>query len=94
MKITYPVALDNDYKIWKGFNNSYWPADYLVDGTGRIRHHHFGEGKYDESEQQIQALLKERNGAVVVNGLVKVAATGAEAAPDSDVRVARDIRRL
>jgi cytochrome c biogenesis protein CcdA/thiol-disulfide isomerase/thioredoxin len=84
--VTYPVALDNDYKIWKGFNNSYWPADYLVDVTGHIRHHHFGEGKYDESEQQIQELLKERNGQLAVNGLVKVSADGTEAAPDSDVQ--------
>ena len=80
LKITYPVALDNDYKIWKAFNNSYWPADYLIDATGHIRYHHFGEGKYDESEQQIQQLLKEHNPQLSVNGLVKVAATGAEAA--------------
>jgi cytochrome c biogenesis protein CcdA/thiol-disulfide isomerase/thioredoxin len=86
LKITYPVALDNDYKIWKGFSNSYWPADYLIDGTGHIRHHHFGEGKYDETEQQIQELLKERNGQLPVSGLVKVTATGAEAAPDTDVQ--------
>ncbi len=85
LKITYPVALDDDYKIWKAFNNSYWPADYLIDATGKIRHHHFGEGKYDETEEQIQELLKEHNGQLSVNGLVKVAATGAEAAPDSDV---------
>src|SRR5580698_3253933 len=84
-KITYPVALDDDYKIWKAFNNSFWPADYLIDATGKIRHHHFGEGKYDETEEQIQELLKEHNGQLSVNGLVKVAATGAEAAPDSDV---------
>ena len=68
LKITYPVALDNDYKIWKAFNNSYWPADYLVDATGHIRHHHFGEGKYDETEQQIQELLKERDGQLAVTG--------------------------
>jgi cytochrome c biogenesis protein CcdA/thiol-disulfide isomerase/thioredoxin len=85
LKIAYPVALDNDYKIWKAFNNSYWPADYLVDATGHIRFHHFGEGKYDESEQQIQQLLKENNPQLSVNGLVKVAATGAQAPPDSDV---------
>jgi cytochrome c biogenesis protein CcdA/thiol-disulfide isomerase/thioredoxin len=85
LKITYPVALDNDYKIWKAFNNSYWPADYLVDATGKTRFHHFGEGKYDESEQQIQQLLKEHNPQLSVNGLVKVSATGAEAPPDSDV---------
>jgi cytochrome c biogenesis protein CcdA/thiol-disulfide isomerase/thioredoxin len=85
LKITYPVALDNDYKIWKAFNNSYWPADYMVDATGKIRFHHFGEGKYNETEQQIQQLLKENNPQLSVNGLVKVAATGAEAPPDSDV---------
>ena len=85
LNITYPVALDNDYKIWKGFNNSYWPADYLVDATGRVRHHHFGEGKYDESEQEIQALLKEGNGQAP-SGLVTVNAIGTEAAPDSDVQ--------
>ena len=85
LKINYPVALDNDYKIWKAFNNSYWPADYLVDATGHIRFHHFGEGKYDESEQQIQQLLKEHDGQLSLNGLVKVAATGAEAPPAVDV---------
>src|ERR1700678_4764702 len=85
LKITYPVPLDNDYKIWKAFNNSYWPADYMVDATGHIRFHHFGEGKYDETEQQIQTLLKEHNGQLSVNGLVKVAATGAEAPPANDV---------
>jgi Thioredoxin like C-terminal domain len=85
--ITYPVALDNDYKIWKGFSNSYWPADYLIDMTGHIRHHHFGEGKYDESEREIQDLLKERNGQIPAPAmaLVKVAAGGTEAPPDSDV---------
>jgi cytochrome c biogenesis protein CcdA/thiol-disulfide isomerase/thioredoxin len=85
LKIAYPVALDNDYKIWKAFSNSFWPADYLVDATGKIRHHHFGEGKYDETEQQIQELLKERDGQLAVTGLVKVSATGAEAPPDNDV---------
>jgi cytochrome c biogenesis protein CcdA/thiol-disulfide isomerase/thioredoxin len=85
LKITYRVALDNDYKIWKAFNNSFWPADYLVDATGHIRHHHFGEGKYDETEQQIQGLLKERDGQLSITGLVKVSATGTEAPPDNDV---------
>jgi len=85
LKITYPVALDNDYKIWKAFSNSYWPADYLIDVTGRVRHHHFGEGKYDDTEQQIQVLLKERDGQLSAGGLVNVAGSGAEAPPDSDV---------
>jgi len=85
LNVTYPVALDNDYKIWKAFSNSYWPADYLIDSAGKIRYHHFGEGKYDESERQIQELLKDRNGPLSASGLVKIAATGAEAPPDSDV---------
>jgi cytochrome c biogenesis protein CcdA/thiol-disulfide isomerase/thioredoxin len=84
-KITYPVAIDNDYKIWRAFNNSFWPADYLVDAMGHIRYHHFGEGKYDESEEQIRALLKERGAALPANNLVKVSGVGAEAAPNSDV---------
>ena len=85
LHVAYPVALDNDYKIWKAFSNSFWPADYLIDATGRVRHHHFGEGKYAETEETIQSLLKERNGQLPVNGLVQVSATGTEAAPDSDV---------
>jgi len=85
LHITYPVAIDNGYRIWKSFHNSYWPADYLIDGMGHIRHHHFGEGKYDESEQQIQALLKEQGGSTA-NGLVEVAGSGAEAPPDNDVQ--------
>jgi cytochrome c biogenesis protein CcdA/thiol-disulfide isomerase/thioredoxin len=85
LNVTYPVALDNDYKIWKAFSNSYWPADYLVDSFGKIRYHHFGEGKYDESERQIQELLKERNGQPPGGELVNIAGTGAEAAPDADV---------
>ena len=86
LKVTYPVALDNNYTIWKAFHNSYWPADYLVDVTGRIRYHHFGEGKYAESEQQIQELLKERDGKLSATGLVNVSASGAEAPPDTDVQ--------
>ncbi len=62
--IAYPVALDNNYKGLGGVSdNNYWPADYLVDATGRLRHHQFGEGGYEKSERQIQELLRERNGA-------------------------------
>jgi thiol-disulfide isomerase/thioredoxin len=57
--IKYPVAIDNDYKIWNSYENQYWPAFYLIDAQGRVRNHHFGEGKYQETEQMIQALLKE-----------------------------------
>src|SRR6202044_3109401 len=47
LKISYPVAIDSNYKIWQAFNNEYWPAHYFIDGKGRIRYHHFGEGQYD-----------------------------------------------
>jgi cytochrome c biogenesis protein CcdA/thiol-disulfide isomerase/thioredoxin len=57
--ITYPVALDNNYAIWKAFNNEYWPAHYFIDAQGRIRGHHFGEGDYAQSEQLIRELLTE-----------------------------------
>jgi cytochrome c biogenesis protein CcdA/thiol-disulfide isomerase/thioredoxin len=57
--ITYPVAVDNNYAIWRALNNEYWPADYLVDAQGRIRYHHFGEGSYDETDRAIQQLLAE-----------------------------------
>jgi cytochrome c biogenesis protein CcdA/thiol-disulfide isomerase/thioredoxin len=83
LKITYPVAIDSDYQIWQAFHNEYWPAHYFIDGKGRIRYHHFGEGEYAESEHVIQELLKE-NGAQSVSGdVINVAANGAEAAPDS-----------
>jgi hypothetical protein len=59
--VTYPVALDNKFTIWRAFNNQYWPAHYFIDGSGRIRGHHFGEGNYAESEQLIRQLLKEAN---------------------------------
>jgi len=57
--VTYPVALDDDYAIWQGFNNQYWPAHYFIDADGHIRSHHFGEGNYGESEQTIRQLLAE-----------------------------------
>lgn len=84
LHVSYPVAIDNSYRIWKSFHNSYWPADYLIDGMGHIRYHHFGEGKYDESERQIQALLKEQGGSAA-SGFVQVTGSGAEAPPDNDV---------
>ncbi len=62
--IHYPVPQDNDYKIWNAFNNQYWPAEYLIDANGNIRREHFGEGEYDQTEQAIQALLKEAGGQV------------------------------
>src|ERR1700678_2712698 len=82
--ITYPVAMDNDYRIWRSFNNEYWPAVYFIDATGHIRFHHFGEGAYEESEQQIRTLLEEANHAPPPGTATPIAAGGAEAAPDSD----------
>jgi cytochrome c biogenesis protein CcdA/thiol-disulfide isomerase/thioredoxin len=78
LKIGYPVAIDNDYAIWRAFNNRYWPAHYFIDAEGRIRHHHFGEGSYDVSERVIQQLLAEAGKKDVRAGLVAVEATGAE----------------
>jgi cytochrome c biogenesis protein CcdA/thiol-disulfide isomerase/thioredoxin len=85
LQIPYPVPLDNDYSIWKAFSNQFWPADYLVDATGRVRYHHFGEGKYDETETHIQQLLKENNAKLTFNGGTQVSGAGTEAPPDSDV---------
>ncbi|MBN3864594.1 cytochrome c biogenesis protein DipZ [Pseudomonas frederiksbergensis] len=80
--ITYPVAIDNDYKIWRAFNNQYWPAHYFADAQGRIRYHHFGEGKYAESERVIQQLLREAGGAKVADGLINANAQGVQLAAD------------
>ena len=82
--ITYPVALDNNYAIWTAFSNEYWPAHYFIDVDGKVRYHHFGEGEYDQSEQWIQELLKERpDEQSLPGGIVNVSAQGAEAAPDT-----------
>lgn len=80
--ITYPVAIDNDYKIWRAFNNEYWPAHYFADAQGRIRYHHFGEGDYAESERVIQQLLREAGAAKVADGLINASAEGVQRAPD------------
>jgi thiol-disulfide isomerase/thioredoxin len=76
--IDYPVALDNDYAIWRAFDNNYWPALYLADREGVIRDHHFGEGRYEQSERTIQRLLGIERDLVPVQGL------GAEAEADWD----------
>jgi thiol-disulfide isomerase/thioredoxin len=78
--VTYPVAIDSDYKIWSAFNNQYWPALYFIDSTGTIRHHHFGEGEYDESERIIKQLLHEAGVKDVTPGLAQVSAEGVQAA--------------
>ena len=81
LKIDYPVAIDNNYAIWRAFDNMYWPAHYFIDAQGRIRHHHFGEGEYAKSEEVIRQLLREA-GKNVPEQLTDVRGTGAEAAPD------------
>lgn len=80
--INYPVAIDNDYKIWRAFNNEYWPAHYFADAQGRIRYHHFGEGDYAESERVIQQLLREAGAKTVADGLINADAQGVQQAPD------------
>jgi cytochrome c biogenesis protein CcdA/thiol-disulfide isomerase/thioredoxin len=82
--ISYPVALDNDYAIWRGFNNQYWPAHYFIDALGHIRAHHFGEGNYAASEEIIRQLLIDsgvKNLPQVSGGATS--ATGVEIAADN-----------
>ena len=76
--IKYPVALDNDFQIWRAFENHYWPALYFVDSDGVIRDEYFGEGRYEESEAVIQDLLGTEREPVPVVG------SGVEAPPDWD----------
>jgi thiol-disulfide isomerase/thioredoxin len=82
MGVTYPIALDSDYAIWRAFRNHSWPAIYAVDAQGRIRHHHFGEGEYERAEMIIQQLLAEAGSGDPGHELVSVDARGAEAAAD------------
>jgi hypothetical protein len=83
LKIDYPVAVDSNFVIWRRFDNQYWPAHYFIDAAGHIRHHHFGEGEYAESERVIQQLLAEAGSSGVANDVVKIEAAGAEAAADA-----------
>jgi thiol-disulfide isomerase/thioredoxin len=76
--IDYPVVLDNDYEIWSAFDNRYWPALYFVDADGVIRDHHFGEGRYEQSERVLQELLG------IERELVSVQGRGVEAEADWD----------
>ena len=82
--INYPVAIDNEFKIWRAFNNEYWPAHYFADAQGRIRYHHFGEGEYAESERVIQQLLREAGATKVSDGLISAKADGVQMAPDNN----------
>jgi thiol-disulfide isomerase/thioredoxin len=82
--VDYPVVTDNDYAIWSAFDNHYWPALYVADAQGRIRHHRFGEGDYDRSERIIQGLLSDAGSGGVGRDLVAVEAGGVEAEADWD----------
>lgn len=80
--VKYPVAIDTEHKVWRAFENAYWPALYFIDAEGRLRHRHFGEGDYDASERVIQQLLAEAGAVAVPGDLVHPLALGAEAPPD------------
>lgn len=82
MRIDYPIAIDNDFGIWRAFDNRYWPAFYFIDVEGTIRHHYVGEGEYEEAELLLRQLLVEAGASGVSHELVSVDARGVEAAPD------------
>jgi thiol-disulfide isomerase/thioredoxin len=82
MRVEYPVALDPDYAVWRAFGNQYWPALYIADAQGQLRHHQFGEGGYEECERIVQRLLREAGGEGVPDDLVAVADEGFEAQAD------------
>ena len=82
MTVEYPIALDSDYAVWTAFDNRYWPAVYIADAQGRIRHHQFGEGGYEECERVIQRLLREAGRDGIGDDLVSVPSAGFEAQAD------------
>ncbi len=84
MRVPYPIAVDNDYAVWNGFSNQYWPALYLLDAKGTIRFTHFGEGAYDQSERSIQQLLVEAGAGAFSREMVTPDARGLEAPADWD----------
>jgi thiol-disulfide isomerase/thioredoxin len=86
LKISFSVAIDSNHAIWQAFHNEYWPADYLIDGQGRIRFQHFGEGDYGESERAIQALLRENGATGLDESPVRISADGIEAPPGGDIQ--------
>lgn len=80
--VGYPVAIDNDFGIWRAFDNRAWPALYFIGADNRVRHHVLGEGGYDQSERLIQQLLSEASGAPVAGDIVAVSGKGPQAAAD------------
>jgi thiol-disulfide isomerase/thioredoxin len=84
MGVDYPIAVDNEFAVWRAFDNAYWPALYFIDAEGRIRHHHFGEEDYERSERVIQQLLAEAGSDDVDEDLVSVEPDGVCLAADWD----------
>jgi thiol-disulfide isomerase/thioredoxin len=84
MHVEYPIAMDNDYEVWNAFSNNYWPALYIVDAQGVIRHHHFGEGDYDRTEGVIQHLLLDAGASAAAQRRATPKAEGIEIAADWD----------
>ena len=82
MRLDFPIAVDNDYAIWRAFQNDAWPALYFIDARGRIRHHHLGEGEYERSERVIKQLLTEAGAAGIGPEVVSVDGRGVEAPAD------------
>jgi thiol-disulfide isomerase/thioredoxin len=87
MRVEYPIAIDNNYAVWEAFANNYWPALYLADAEGRIRHHHFGEGGYEQTEAAIREHLARAGAVRLPDGPTPVEALGIEAPADwSNIR--------
>lgn len=82
LKVDHPIAVDSDYAIWRAFNNRYWPALYFIDARGRLRDHHFGEGRYEPSEQTIRKLLAETGATGDDLDVAPAAASGFEVQAD------------
>src|SRR6476661_4687885 len=82
LRVDYPVAVDSEYAIWRAFNNNYWPAQYFIDAQGRVRHTHFGEGAYEQSEMVIQRLLMEAGATGIGDEVVSVDPKGLEVSAD------------
>jgi thiol-disulfide isomerase/thioredoxin len=81
-RVEYPIAVDSDYGVWRAFDNHFWPAVYIADGEGRIRHRHFGEGEYAQTEMVIQQLLLDAGAQDIDQDLVMVEPRGLEVAAD------------
>lgn len=82
LRVAYPIAVDSEYRVWRGFDNQYWPALYLFDPNGKLRHQQFGEGGYSETERVIQKLLRESDASPVTRPHAPIEGLGIEAAAD------------